>query len=496
MNVSGHTYFVATNGNDNNNGTDIDHPWATWQKAVAVSLPGDITYIRGGTWRPTSHAVINGWETWIVGMYIDSRYPGAGRSGTAGAPIRYYNYPGEKPILDGSLVGLDEGFNGGIEMDDVQYLEFKGLTIENIYQRSSGNTEAFGVGSFESANLRYENMVVHDVDGRGFQHTSGAWTQWGNAWDFETSYPSPFQSDNTSWINCDAYNLYDRYSDTPGNAADGFIAHGHYGNYHYFEGCRAWNYSDDGINTYFEAYTIIKNCWTMPSHKYEGLSPLWDIEGNGMKLNGVNRNRVPNYQLFGENFVKVYNSIAADGVHAGFINNIDTNVDPENWPSNGLFYNNLGYKDFAAFSDGGTYTDGTHTTVFKNNIAYKSTDCNPYHLYCYEVAIFNPAIYPQANNTWRPKAGELWPGWEYNPAVTVTDADFVSLDFSQLERPRKADGNLPDITFGHLAQGSDLIDAGVYISGYNCATAGAHPGQDCVVWYGKAPDIGPFESNY
>lgn len=63
-------------------------------------------------------------------------------------------------------------------------------------------------------------------------------------------------------------------------------------------------------------------------------------------------------------------------------------------------------------------------------------------------------------------------------------------------RPRKADYSLPDITFGHLAQGSDLIDAGMIIPGYHCSTAGAHPGQNCRVWYGAAPDLGPFESNY
>jgi hypothetical protein len=63
-------------------------------------------------------------------------------------------------------------------------------------------------------------------------------------------------------------------------------------------------------------------------------------------------------------------------------------------------------------------------------------------------------------------------------------------------RPRKADYSLPDITFGHLAQGSDLIDGGMIIPGYHCSTAGAHPGQNCRVWYGAAPDLGPFESNY
>ena len=133
------------------------------------------------------------------------------------------------------------------------------------------------------------------------------------------------------------------------------------------------------------------------------------------------------------------------------------------------------------------------TTVYKNNIAYKSTSTNP----LYEVGIYYPSTYPQANNTWLGTGSATdWPGWIYNPAYSVTDSDFVSLDYWQLTAPRKADGSLPDITFGHLTQGSDLINRGAYIPGYHCLTSGAHPGQNCREWYGTAPDLGPFESNY
>ena len=55
----------------------------------------------------------------------------------------------------------------------------------------------------------------------------------------------------------------------------------------------------------------------------------------------------------------------------------------------------------------------------------------------------------------------------------------MSLDVSQLLRPRKADGSLPDITFGHLASGSDLIDAGTYVG---------------IPYQGSAPDLGYYES--
>ena len=62
--------------------------------------------------------------------------------------------------------------------------------------------------------------------------------------------------------------------------------------------------------------------------------------------------------------------------------------------------------------------------------------------------------------------------------VTVSAADFQSLDASQMTLPRKADGSLPDITFMHLTSGSDLIDAGLNVG---------------LPYNGAAPDLGAFE---
>jgi hypothetical protein len=42
------------------------------------------------------------------------------------------------------------------------------------------------------------------------------------------------------------------------------------------------------------------------------------------------------------------------------------------------------------------------------------------------------------------------------PGVSVSSADFQSLDASQITRPRNADGTLPTITFMKLTSGSDL----------------------------------------
>lgn len=62
--------------------------------------------------------------------------------------------------------------------------------------------------------------------------------------------------------------------------------------------------------------------------------------------------------------------------------------------------------------------------------------------------------------------------------VSVSEADFISLDDGQMLGPRKADGGLPDLDFLKPAQGSELVDTGVDVG---------------ISFEGSAPDIGPFE---
>jgi hypothetical protein len=62
--------------------------------------------------------------------------------------------------------------------------------------------------------------------------------------------------------------------------------------------------------------------------------------------------------------------------------------------------------------------------------------------------------------------------------VTVTDADFLSVNSAGMDGPRQADGSLPNLSFLHLAAGSKLIDAGVDVG---------------LPYTGKAPDLGAFE---
>jgi len=64
--------------------------------------------------------------------------------------------------------------------------------------------------------------------------------------------------------------------------------------------------------------------------------------------------------------------------------------------------------------------------------------------------------------------------------ITFSAGDFFSLDTSQLTAPRERNGNLPVINFMRLKPASKLIDKGIDIG---------------LPFYGKAPDLGCFETN-
>jgi|GEM_PF-867691 len=77
------TYYVANNGNDASNGTSINTPFKTIQKAMNKVAAGDTVYVRGGTYR----------EEITVG-----------RSGTKDNYITVSGYEKEVPVIKGSEI--------------------------------------------------------------------------------------------------------------------------------------------------------------------------------------------------------------------------------------------------------------------------------------------------------------------------------------------------------------------------------------------------------
>jgi hypothetical protein len=128
--------------------------------------------------------------------------------------------------------------------------------------------------------------------------------------------------------------------------------------------------------------------------------------------------------------------------------------------TNSQYYNNLSYRNQYGYRSDVSFSYRPGNTTWKNNITYESTGIGPDEL-PYEVALRSTASTESHNNwDWNDPSPGSWPYFVMTDTITVTDADFTSLNTAQLWGARKADGSLPDVTFGRLVAGSDLIGAG------------------------------------
>lgn len=126
------TYYVATTGNDSNNGT-IDQPWRTIQHAAETMVAGDTVLIRSGTYNE----------------YVHTMHSGNATDGY----IVFSAYPGETPIIDGTAV--TEANNGFIVTHS--YIKLIGLEIRNW---NNGN----GIWIENASHIEISDCVVHNVE--------------------------------------------------------------------------------------------------------------------------------------------------------------------------------------------------------------------------------------------------------------------------------------------------------------------------------------------
>ncbi len=337
--------------------------------------------------------------------------------GTPEHPICFFNYPGEVPILDGDK-HHPKRFNTGIELQGMSYLHFRGLVIRRLWQFDS-SIEAVGFSVHSCKGIVLENISVHDIGGVGIK---------------------VYQGDDIHLINCDAYNCADPFNPTtarPGGKADGFGLYNleHANTTYYVRGCRAWNCSDDGFNTNSQGMVYFDSCWAIANGLYQG-------DGNGFKYGGLKS--VPPLSRSLTNCLSVLNRFAGYNEN----NNHDYNMNLHVYNC-GSYGNRVGFQNFKF------YIGDMKDNIYRNNVSYKDSSS----------AVFYGRARDE-HNSWT--MGHL----------DIDDRDFQSLDVSQLTRPRKPDGSLPDVDFMKLTKGSDLIDAGVDVG---------------MPYLGKAPEMGYHE---
>ncbi len=410
------TYYVATDGSDSNAGT-ISQPWLTIQKGFSSISAGDILYIRGGTYYPT-------------GTSSGGMIAGAVANGKKGSASSMYNvlaYPGEVPVIDCRNISSTSYDRYGILLISSDYWYIKGIEITRVDQPSGHIGQGFLIMS--GNNNKIEAVVSHHNGGPGLGLRD--------------------QSEGNLFLNCDSYSNYDPLSSTPGDDADGFdigFITSRSGNdrVNTLQGCRSWLNSDDGFDMYqypgYHGIYILKDCWAWKNgFRTDGVTAAGD--GNGYKYGADN-----NYSLDAVVRRTSYNCVAYANRQRGFSQE-SANVKM-------IFYNCTAYKNGTW---GFSFYDYDTPDVLRNNISYN----NP-----------NGTIENQGSN--RTHDHNSW-----DSQVTLSDADFTSLDASQLANPRQSDGSLPVMTFLHLASTSDLIDAGVNVG---------------LPYSGNAPDLGAFET--
>lgn len=430
------TYYVAVDGSDNWPGT-YTQPWANWEKCSDVSLnPGDTIYIRGGiytNWKvPTSTTFQCHWHH---------------LSGTADNMIKIWAYPGEEPIWDLSSRTLN-WLPWIVQMNHCSYVHVKGLKIRNGRQPSWWSL--FGWNIMNSSNCIIENCSIDHFGGYGFLLGCEIYDT------INTEY-----SYNNLYLNCDAWMCEDPSSPSPYGGANGFNMFWNtsvnvWGPNTTYRGCRAWYNSDDGWDFFGNDSTPIRleNCWSM----FNGYSEngMHTGDGQGYKLGpsgGPTGHDMSDSSMF-----TLTNCLAVGNYDAGFDQNTTSY-----WTSSSMqFYNCFAYKNNFGFEFYDISIDPIQ--ILRNNISYDNTGAN---ITGYLAKVVHD------HNSW-------------DSSVTINDNDFISLDVSQLLRPRKANGDLPDVSFGHLITGSDLIWAGIYV-----ANACTYDGEGNI-WH-NPPSIGAYE---
>jgi len=120
---------------------------------------------------------------------------------------------------------------------------------------------------------------------------------------------------------------------------------------------------------------------------------------------------------------------------------------------------------FYANHQPGKSADWTYNTAYNCNPDFNmlervntsnATDIPGYREVMHYNIAFAGAIIRNNNLSAANETNNSWT----KPGVSVSAADFQSLDASQMIRPRNADGSLPSITFMKLTSNSDLKGMG------------------------------------
>ena len=276
-------------------------------------------------------------------------------------------------------------------------------------------------------------------------------------------------------INCDSHDNFD-YQANGGNA-DGFAdKQGDACPGNIYIGCRAWNNSDDGWDSFQRVTdgtpTVYINCVTYHNGPASfNLSDHPRVKGvdagldcfKGKDLNDFANGGNPNgFKLGGKGTLhdaELYRCLSVGHRSKGF--------DQNNNAGKMKVINCTSYQNKINYGFGNPYE---YTLTIHNCI---SLDPQDKHL-----AVASEGTVTQSHNSW-------------NDGFSVSASDFESLDVENLIlSPRKADGSLPETLLLHLKSTSPLIDKGL---DYKSSNFEGEQIGSYVSYKGSAPDLGCYE---
>jgi hypothetical protein len=336
----------------------------------------------------------------------------SGKNGTAGNLIKVWPYQNEVPhIVKAGTFTYDGSWLAAIHLTG-NYIHFKGIELSGFTQQAVGIYHTFLARNcsyciFEELNCHHGAYGFYLIENAGGTCTENL------------------------ILNCDFHHNYDplnSYAHSDGMAI-GNIEHSTASNT--VRGCRFYRNGDDGLDVWYnEGYTLVDDCLSYHNgYREDGTTHGGD--GNGFKFGDVETS-VDAIRK------KVTNCVAFENYDMGFTQN--------SWTGTMInaceLYNNIAYKCGKEVGKGpgfqfGSALIGTTVNDFKNNISY--ANWNNYNIEKETVDI-------SMTNSW-------------DGVVTVTDADFISLDSTGVSGAR-VNGIMPSINYLKLIDGSNLIDAG------------------------------------
>jgi len=221
-------YYVSTIGSDRNPGTE-DRPFGTIRRTLAALSPGDLAYVRGGTYR--LDGIVN----------LDDVH------GTADAPIRLQGAPGERPVLQWQGGWSDWEPTGGLRLNNCSH-----WTLRNLEFRNSPYKGIDLLGGTHHVTLVDIDTHHHALPGVSIS-----------------------ESPDNTLVRVNSHHNYD--APDGGANADGLDFNGNASKRNRLRDCRFYRNSDDGIDTYTSIGTILERCVAFENgFDYEG-----DAAGNG-----------------------------------------------------------------------------------------------------------------------------------------------------------------------------------------------------------------------